>query len=280
MDLIATTEQSCDETKKSLETSITNDGSLLSSSQTKMATATEKESTAGEYSRQIGKENDQYNADLMKQMKTCSTNYIDYETDMCALRKIRGDLFKKMQPGHSGFFQDCEVSPWSPEACSKNCAGGNQKLTRSILSHPNGGSKCLPLSAEKRCNRHPCPVNCVVAAWSGWSRCSSKCGGGLSTRVRDVKVPMQYDGKQCGQTSQAKQCNVDACEKDCVLHPWTRWTACSRRGQMCRQMGPLPAALSHVQQSQVHGTRPHSSHEVQSSDGHRAGARWNSKVKS
>merc|ERR1719502_149232 len=102
------------ETKTTLETSIANDGSLLSSSQTKLATATEKESSAGEVGRQVSKENDQYNNDLKKQMKTCSTNYIDYETDICALRKIRGDLFKKLQPGHTGFFQDCEVSKWTP----------------------------------------------------------------------------------------------------------------------------------------------------------------------
>jgi hypothetical protein len=228
LDLIATTERNSDDIKKSLETSIANDGSLLSSSQTKLATATEKESSAGEVGRQVSKENDQYDSDLRRQMATCSTNYIGYETDLCALKKIRGDLFKKLQPGHSGFFQDCEVSPWSPEACSAKCAGGDQKLTRSVMSHPNGGTKCLPLSAKKRCNRSPCPVNCALAQWSGWSRCSSKCGGGLSQRVRDVKVPMQYEGKQCGTTSQAKQCNVEACEKDCVLHSWTRWTSCSK----------------------------------------------------
>jgi len=228
MDLIAKTQQSCDETKKSLETSIANDGSLLSSSQTKLAEATEKESKAGETGRQVAKENEQYDSDLKLQMKTCSTNYINYETDICALRKIRGDLFKKLQPGHTGFFQDCEVSPWTPETCSKKCAGGDQKLTRGVLSHPSGGAKCLPLSAERRCNRSPCPVNCVLAQWSGWSRCSSKCGGGLSQRVRDVKVPMQHDGKQCGPTTQSKQCNVEACEKDCVLHPWTHWSMCSK----------------------------------------------------
>jgi len=193
-----------------------------------LAAATEKEAGAGEYGRQISKENNQYNADLMKQMTTCNENYVDFETDICALRKIRGDVFKKMQPGHSGFFQDCEVSPWTPEACTKKCAGGVQKLTRSVQSHPNGGSKCLPLSARKRCNLGACPVNCALSQWSGWSRCSSKCGGGLSQRVRDVKIPMQYGGKQCGQTTQAKQCNVDACEKDCALSRWTRWTACSK----------------------------------------------------
>merc|ERR1719506_32337 len=132
MELISTTEASCEETKTSLESSIAADTTSLSASQTKLAMATEKESGAAEYGRQIGLENDQYNADLMKQMKTCNDNYVNYETDLCALKKIRGDVFKKMQPGHTGFFQDCELAPWTPEACSAKCAGGTMKLTRSV----------------------------------------------------------------------------------------------------------------------------------------------------
>merc|ERR1719345_533545 len=209
MDEISSLENTCEETKKTLENSIKNDGTLLSSSQTKLAAAMEKEASAGETGRQVSKENQQYNDDLVKQMKTCSPNYIDFETEMCALRKIRGDLFKKMKPGHKGFFQDCDVGPWSPEECTKVCAGGEQKISRTVLSHPSGGCKCLPLGAERRCNLGPCPVNCVLSEWGGWSKCSSKCGGGMASRVRDVKVPMQYGGKQCGSTGQSKQCNVD-----------------------------------------------------------------------
>merc|ERR1719498_2265996 len=228
MDEIEKLKSSCEETKKTLESSINNDGTLLSNSQTKMGTAMEKEASAGETGRQVAKENQGYNDDLVKTMKTCSTNYADFENEMCALRKIRGDLFKKMKPGHPGFFQDCEVSPWSPESCTKKCAGGDQKLTRSVLTHADGGTKCLPLAAERRCNLGPCPINCVLAEWGGWSKCSSKCGGGMANRVRDVKTPMQHGGKQCGPTTESKQCNVDACEKDCVLHPWTQWTGCSK----------------------------------------------------
>jgi hypothetical protein len=86
----------------------------------------------------------------------------------------------------------------------------------------------LPLAAERSCNLSPCQVNCALAEWGGWSKCSAKCGGGMANRVRDVKTPMQYGGKQCGPTTEAKQCNMAACEKDCVLLPWTRWTACSK----------------------------------------------------
>jgi hypothetical protein len=233
MDEIQKLKDSCDETKKTLEASINNDGSLLSNSQTKMGTAMEKEASAGETGRQVAKENQQYNDDLVKQMKICSTNYQDMENEMCALKKIRGDLFKKMKPGHPGFFQDCEVSPWAPETCTKLCGGastgaGTQKLTRSVLTHPNGGTKCLPLAAEKACGLSPCPVNCVLAQWGGWSKCSAKCGGGMKNRVRDVKTPMQHGGKQCGPTTEGGQCNVEGCEKDCDLLPWTQWTDCSK----------------------------------------------------
>jgi hypothetical protein len=228
LEQIANLESTCEDTKKTLEAAIANDGDLKSSSQTKLATATEKESSAGETGRQVAKENNQYNADLVKQMTTCTANYQGFEEEMCALKKIRGDLFKKMKPGHPGFFQDCEVTKWAPEECSKKCAGGTQKLSRGVLTHPDGGCKCLPLGAMRKCQRQPCPINCVLASWGGWSKCSSKCGGGMATRVRDVKMPAKHGGKQCGSTSEAKQCNVDACEKDCELDSWTKWTSCSK----------------------------------------------------
>jgi len=47
-------------------------------------------------------------------------------------------------------------------------------------------------------------------------------------RTRDVIRAAQHDGKQCSATVSTKQCNVAACEKDCVLHEWTKWTSCSK----------------------------------------------------
>merc|ERR1719236_85097 len=160
-----------------LETQIANDEDSLSNSQTKLAASTEKEATAGETARQTAKENEQYNKDLVKQMKTCSNNYIQFETELCALKKIRGELYKMKGGGHSAFFQDCEVSKWDPEECTKKCAGGEQKLSRNVLTHPNGGAACLPLAAMRSCNNEPCPVDCKQEQWSGWSKCSAECGG-------------------------------------------------------------------------------------------------------
>merc|ERR1719387_1973438 len=233
LEQISQLEQDCEQIKKTLEDQIANDEDMLSNAQTKLAAATEKEATAGETARQTAKENDQLNADLVKQMKTCSSNYINFETEICALKKIRGELYKMKGGGHSAFFQDCEVSKWDPEECSKVCSrgpedGGVQKLTRSVLTHPNGGAKCLPLAAIRSCNNKPCPVDCKLAAWSGWSKCSAECGGGVTQRVRDVKVAMKYGGKPCGETSQTRACNSQSCESDCELSEWSKWTWCSK----------------------------------------------------
>jgi hypothetical protein len=227
MEEISMLETYCEETKKTLETQIANDESLLEESQTKLASATEKEANAGEIARQTSVENAELNTDLVKQMKTCSSKYINSETELCALKKIRGELYK-LKGTASPFFQDCEVSKWDPEECTKKCNGGEQKLARSILTHPDGGSKCLPLAAIRSCNNAPCPVNCDLKAWTGWSKCSADCGGGVTQRLREVVVAMKYGGHPCSATSQTKGCHVQACEKDCELSDWTKWSTCSK----------------------------------------------------
>ena len=50
----------------------------------------------------------------------------------------------------------------------------------------------------------------------------------MQSRVRDVKQAMRHDGTPCGSLGETKQCNVEACEKDCELKEWTGWTACSK----------------------------------------------------
>merc|ERR1719199_171839 len=228
MSQIQMMETFCEETKNSYETQIQDDKDTLSNAQTKLAAATEKEATAGETARQTEAENSGLNLDLTKQMKTCSGNYINFETEMCALKKIRGELYKMQGGGHSAFFQDCEVSKWDPEECTKKCKTGTQKLTRSVLTHPNGGTKCLPLAAMRSCNNQPCPVDCQLHTWSGWSKCSAECGGGVQQWLREVKMAMKYNGKPCSETSQTIACNAQACEKDCVLSSWSKWSSCSK----------------------------------------------------
>merc|ERR1719316_1710906 len=230
---IASMEKHCEETKNTLEKQIADDEEMLSDAQTKLGEATEKEASAGETARQTAAEHEQLDEDLRNQMKSCTQNYLNFESELCALKKIRGELMKMKGDGHSGLFQDCEVSPWDPEECTKTCKQkgqeyGEQRLTRSVLTHPDGGAKCLPLAAMKKCNQHPCPVDCKVGTWSGWSKCSAECGGGVQQRLREVKRAMKYGGKPCGSTSESIACNVQSCEKDCELSEWTKWSWCSK----------------------------------------------------
>ena len=151
---IASMEHHCEETEKTLETQIKDDEDMLSDAQVKLAFATEKEASAGETARQTAAEHEQLDTDLKTQMKTCTDNYLNFESELCALKKIRGELYKMKGDGHSGFFQDCEVSKWDPEECTKKCKRkdgeyGEQKLMRSVLTHPDGGAKCLPLAAMR-----------------------------------------------------------------------------------------------------------------------------------
>jgi len=86
----------------------------------------------------------------------------------------------------------------------------------------------LPLAAMRSCNNQPCPVDCQLKAWSGWSKCSAECGGGVTQRLREVKQAMKYGGAPCTATSETKACNNQACEKDCELTKWTKWSGCSK----------------------------------------------------
>jgi len=229
MEEIQKLEDDCEDTKDTIETQTSNDESQLENAQTKLASATEAEANAGETARQTSKQFKQMNGDLMSTMKTCSTNYINFETELCALRKIRGELFKMQGGGPSkSFFVDCALTKWDAEECSKKCGGGEQKLIRGVITHPNGGAECLPLTAVSACNLHPCPVDCRLSAWNGWSKCSAQCGGGVMQRLRDVKRAMKYGGKPCGAVSETQACNAQACEKDCVLSRWSPWSACSK----------------------------------------------------
>jgi hypothetical protein len=233
-DKIVETEQYCKKTENTLNIQIANDEKMLMEAQKGLAQATEKEADAAENARQANTKHASLDAELKKQMKICNDNYIGFEGELCALKKIRGELYKLQGGGHLGLimrptsFQDCEVSKWDYEECTKVCGGGMQKLSRSILVHEIDGAKCVPLTAERSCNNEPCPVDCTLAAWTGWSKCSADCGGGVEQRLREVEVAMKFDGKPCGETSETRACAPQACEKDCKLSEWSDWGACSK----------------------------------------------------
>lgn len=128
----------------------------------------------------------------------------------------------------AAFIQDCEVSAWTPEECSKPCGGGVQNLVRQVVVPNAKGAPCPPLALQRSCNVQECPVNCAIGEWSGWTSCSAKCGGGIKQRIRHVKTRAQHGGKLCGPETESLSCGMTACDQDCTLAAWSGWSLCSK----------------------------------------------------
>src|SRR4051794_18498647 len=82
---------------------------------------------------------------------------------------------------------DCAGSYTSFSACSASCGGGIQQRTFVITTLPSNGGLACPASVDLRaCNVQPCPVDCILSAFSPFSACSVSCGGGVQTRSRSI----------------------------------------------------------------------------------------------
>jgi len=229
-DEILQLEHSCEETAVSMSRAVQKAEQNLKQAQTKLAEGTGCENEAAE----VGRLTNVEFMDLTKELKNmkgqCSTNYQAFETEICGLKKLRIELYIKMKGmGGKPFIQDCKVSEWTAGECSKECGGGQQQMNRMVDTQPVEGAKCLPLSEVRRCNDHPCPVDCKVSQWSGWSSCSAECGGGIQERLRTVVRNMKHAGNPCGDVSETQACAVQSCEADCELTGWGKWGKCSKQ---------------------------------------------------
>jgi len=219
-------EHFCEETRWSFESQIEMMQANLRDEETSLASSTKQQVTAESQSHRTGKQFQKLEKEYHEERHTCCVNQNNFLSEVCALEKIRGELYK--MEGQKFYITDCEVSPWTPAECTKSCGGGTQILTRNVVVHPNGGSACPPLKMERSCNDQKCPVNCEMADWGEWSGCSAECGGGVIERTRGVKVEMENGGKPCEPGSQSETCNIQACDRDCELAPWSDWEPCSK----------------------------------------------------
>merc|ERR1719426_273627 len=169
-------------------------------------------------------------ADLKAQfdakMLDCVTKRNAILDTMCGIKIVRIELYKLAE--QEAFFADCEVGDWVPQDCSVSCAGGTQIVTREVLVEANWGADCPPLQMEQECQTQPCPIDCAMDDWSGWSGCSKDCGGGVMSRSRNIEVEPDFKGKECGPTTDTQMCNVDACNVPCELADWGDWSDCSK----------------------------------------------------
>merc|ERR1719387_3037010 len=247
------TEQRCETDKANLEAQIAAFETRLKDQQMELAMATKKQNDAEEQSRLKSQQLVRINDEYVKTMAECKANIEQLHSEICGAKKIRKEIFKMSDL--TALVSDCEVSDWVPGECTVTCGGGMQMLNRSISILPAyGGAECPPLSMDRVCNDVPCPIDCEVDVWSGWSTCTADCGGGVTQRVRNVITNPQHGGVRCGETSESEPCNMQSCDKDCTLTDWTVWGACSKECD-----GGLQERFRHVSTpAQGQGTCPES----------------------
>jgi len=222
-----------DDVKKTLRKMIDDDEARKSEATTNLDTGMAHVAESSQVRHTTEERHHELDEELKGRMETCNQNYLNLENEMCALKKIRRELYEMKGSGHTtGFsanFQDCSVGPWQEQApCSKECDGGTLTLEREVQAGTNGGAKCLPLKLERNCNMGACPVNCQLSEWGGWSKCTAECGGGTQSRQKLVEVAPKHGGLECGDMLDSRACNDQSCSRDCVLSEWSKWSECSK----------------------------------------------------
>jgi len=195
------------------------------------------------------KAKDQQKLDLEKAylafMKLCCerVKWIMFQ-DMCALIVVRNAVMESSTTCPGEQIVDCDVDNWVGKKCTVECddscpavpdatevyeCGGWQEIYRKIVVDPPDecGLRCPALGRTKKCNQKKCPVDCVMSEWSGWSKCTADCEGGVRSQTRSLLVKPKNGGTACNTAEETEACNTMSCDRDCTLAPWTPWEPCS-----------------------------------------------------
>eukprot|EP00747_Dinoflagellata_sp_TGD_P154141 gnl/TRDRNA2_/TRDRNA2_177468_c6_seq6.p1 gnl/TRDRNA2_/TRDRNA2_177468_c6~~gnl/TRDRNA2_/TRDRNA2_177468_c6_seq6.p1 ORF type:complete len:667 (-),score=193.81 gnl/TRDRNA2_/TRDRNA2_177468_c6_seq6:222-2000(-) len=192
------------------------------------ASATDEQTKKQQEEATLQKEYDETSAKCKKDMQ-----YILF-TEICGVIKVRGEVLKQGSDEQKNApATDCELSKWVPGECSSPCdpkmKGGMQTLTREVITiNTKYGHPCQTLTWQKKCNEFKCPVDCVLTSWTGWSKCTKECGGGVQSRNRKLVVKPKDGGVSCDTLQESESCNSFSCDRDCTLKKWTKWTPCTK----------------------------------------------------
>merc|ERR1719210_565652 len=187
---------------------------------------------------------DEYDKEMATFRAQCSE--ILY-TRICAVRKVRNQILWDSTVSPPSKISDCDFSDWAPKDgkcigvtgltidCDDTCpqpdpykCGGLETMKHDMVVAPNTyGMICPPFERKKKCNQFKCPVDCVESEWSGWSKCTKECEGGVTVRTRSILTKAKNGGKACDTVQEEEPCNTGSCDRDCTLDVWSDWTPCS-----------------------------------------------------
>lgn len=216
----------CDSTQSNYRAQTDDLERRLKDQQAALAEATSVMVEVQEQSRLMERQLLQLKTEGKRTMQQCQSSLKGVALEICGVKQLRAELYH--MEAKAPFIQDCEVSAWVPEECSSSCGGGTQRMQRSVVVPASLGVACPPLVMQRKCNEQPCPVDCRLEDWGGWSACSAQCGGGVRERIRMVRKQVRHGGRPCEATSESGSCSSEACDRDCALAGWTEWTSCSK----------------------------------------------------
>jgi len=96
-----------------------------------------------------------------------------------------------------------------------------------VVPNDDCGVRCPRLELLKRCGQFHCPIDCMMSSWSGWSKCTAECGGGLQSHTRSIMVKPKNGGMACNTVEESRPCATMSCDRNCMLARWTDWSPCS-----------------------------------------------------
>merc|ERR1719329_718768 len=179
------------------------------------------------------------------EMKKCCerVKWIMFQ-DMCALIVVRNAVLATSGDCPGNQIVDCDIDNWVGKQCTVACddscpavpdptevyeCGGWQEIYRKVVVAPPDecGLRCPDLARTKKCNQIKCPVDCLMSEWSGWSKCTADCEGGVRSHTRSLLTKPKNGGLACNTGEETEACNTMSCDRDCSLAPWTPWTPCS-----------------------------------------------------
>jgi len=227
-------------TQRSLKAEIAQQNTLLLQHQTELAFATQNLRRVGLATAMKEEEHAEFTTEVTKLRADCTENINTYESEKCALEKIRSEIYLKIQgSADKAMFVDCELGDWESSGCSKECGGGTETLTRKptqLSAHGGVDCEAFPMEAKLDCNTHACPIDCIEDPWKPWSTCSAECDGGIKLRTREIVQHPTRGGTPCGEVTESESCNTQTCDPDCVLGDWSGWTECSKPCETGHQM--------------------------------------------